>query len=115
MMGMIFRREHIDLIIEGKKIQTRRRHKRPRRAGRIYSIKSSWTQLTEHKIKVDRVYEQRLGDITAEEAYKEGGYTVEEFREVWERIVGPWDPDEVVTVYEFEVADEVDLEESREP
>ena len=100
-MGMIFRRKHIDLILEGKKIQTRRRHKRPRRAGRIYSLKSSWIHRTEHKIKVDRVYEQRLGDVTPEEALKEGGYTIEEFMELWEQIVGSWGPNEVVIVHEF--------------
>jgi len=44
--------------------------------------------------------------MTAEEVLKEGGYTVEEFKSVWGRIVGHWDPDEVVTVYEFHLVEE---------
>jgi len=41
--------------------------------------------------------------MTPEEALKEGGYTLEGFRRVWEEINGSWDPDEVVWVYEFQV------------
>lgn len=52
---------------------------------------------------VARVYTQRLGDMTEEDARKEGGYTLEEFKKVWEEInETPWNPDEVVYVYEFE-------------
>jgi hypothetical protein len=100
-MGLIFRREHLDLVLAGVKTATRRRHKRPRRAGRVYTIKSSWVRYTVHRIKIDRAYEQRLGDMTEKDAEKEGGYTLQEFKEVWEEVVGLWDPDEVVTVYEF--------------
>ena len=32
---------------------------------------------------------------------KEGGYTIEEFMELWEQIVGSWGPNEVVIVHEF--------------
>jgi len=98
---MIFRREHLDLVLAGVKTATRRRHKRPRKAGKVYTIKSSWVDYTVHRIQIDRVYEQRLEDMTEEDAEKEGGYTLEEFKEVWENIVGPWDPNEIVTVYEF--------------
>jgi len=105
-MGLIFRREHIDLVIAGVKTVTRRHHKRPRKAGRDYAIKSDWVTDTGHRIKIDKVYEQRLGDMTEEDAEKEGGYTLEEFKVVWEQIVGPWDPDEVVTVYVFHLVKE---------
>jgi len=100
-MGLIFRREHIDLILEGRKTQTRRRHKHILKAGKVYGIKTSWVHWTGHRILITRVYRQRLGDITPEEARKEGGYTVEEFKEVWRRINGSWNPDEEVWVYEF--------------
>ena len=42
--------------------------------------------------------------MTAEEARKEGSCTLEEFRKVWERINGRWDPDEAIWVYAFKVA-----------
>jgi len=35
----------------------------------------------------------------------EGGYTVAEFKEVWRRINGSWDPNEVVVVYDFKVVE----------
>ena len=100
-MGLIFKKEHIRLILEGKKTQTRRRHKRLLKAGKIYNIKSDWVHKTGHRILITRVYRQRLGEITPEEAMKEGGYTLDEFKQVWIRINGCWEPDEVVVVYEF--------------
>jgi hypothetical protein len=48
-----------------------------------------------------------------EDAKKEGGYTFEEFRHVWEEINGFWDPDEVVTVYEFKLVSPPSLSQSR--
>lgn len=43
-----------------------------------------------------------MGDISEEDARAEGGYTVEEFKEVWKRIHGSWNPNEEVWVVEFE-------------
>ena len=102
-MGLIFKKEHIDLVLKGIKTQTRRRHQYPLKAEKIYDIKKDWYHKTGHKILITKVYRQRLGDITPEEAMKEGGYTVREFIEVWIRINGSWDPDEVVWIYEFKV------------
>ena len=101
-MGLIFKKEHIELILQGKKTQTRRTHRHSLGIGGIYDIKRNLYEATGHKIVITRRYRQRLGDITPEEALKEGGYTVEEFREVWRWINNcAWDPDQVVTVYEF--------------
>ena len=102
-MGLIFKREHIQLILEGVKTQTRRRHRRPLKEGRIYNVKKDWYHSTVIKIKIIKVYRQRLGDITPEEAQKEGRDTISEFVYVWMRINGVWNPDEVVWVYEFRV------------
>jgi len=46
---------------------------------------------------------KRLGEITPADAMAEGGYTVEEFKDVWRRINGTWDPNEEVTVYDFKL------------
>jgi len=82
-MGLIFRPEHVRLILKGVKTQTRRRHKHLLRKGKVYEIKRDWYRKTSHRIVITRVCRQRLGDIAPEEALKEGGYTVEEFKEVW--------------------------------
>ncbi|KON30623.1 hypothetical protein AC482_03410 [miscellaneous Crenarchaeota group-15 archaeon DG-45] len=102
-MGLIFKKEHIELVLLGVKTQTRRRHKHRLKAGRIYDVKTSWTHRTGHKILITKVYTQRLRDITPEEAAKEGNYTIGEFVYVWMRINGEWNPNEFVVVYEFKV------------
>ena len=102
-VGFLFKKEHVRLILEGVKTQTRRRHKYPRKAGKVYDIKRDWFHSTGDKILITRVRRQRLGEITPADAMAEGGYTVEEFRKVWRRINGPWDPDKEVTVYDFKV------------
>jgi len=100
---MIFQKEHIRLILEGKKTQTRRRHVRVLKLGRVYRIQRSWYEWTDIRIVITRAFQQRLGDITEEDAEKEGGYAIEEFRKTWEKINGNWDSAEVVWVYEFKV------------
>jgi hypothetical protein len=100
-MGLLFKKEHINKILEGTKTQTRRRHKRPLKVGRVYDVNKDWYHSTDIKIRIVKAYIQRLGDITPDEAFKEGGYTIEEFISVWKRINISWDPDEEVVVYEF--------------
>jgi len=91
-VGLIFKKEHIRLILEGVKTQTRSRHKRPLKRGKIYDIKRDWYHSTGHKILVTDVYSQRLGDITPEEALKEGGGVhrrrVQESLERHKRVLG---------------------------
>jgi len=105
-MGLIFKKEHIQLILEGVKTQTRRRHRRPLKVGRVYDVKKDWYHSTGIKIRIIKAFRQRLGDITPEEAFKEGGYSIKEFIAVWKRISGSWNPDEKVWVYEFIIVNE---------
>jgi len=42
-------------------------------------------------------------DMTLEDAKKEGYDSLKEFRKVWEKINGYWDPNQVVWVYEFKM------------
>lgn len=100
---MIFREEHIKKILKGEKTMTRRRHKYPRKVGKVYRIQRSRYDWTDIRILITRAFQQRLGDITPEDALKEGGYTIEEFRKVWEEINGSWDPEEIIWIYEFKL------------
>lgn len=63
-MGLIFEKEHIKLILESVKTQTRRRHKRLLKKGKIYDIKKDWYHNTGHKVRIIDVFKHRLGDIT---------------------------------------------------
>jgi len=101
---MMFQRELLDLVISGKKTQTRRLHKHPLKEKQKYVIKRNWYKNTEHYIQIKKVYPQKLSDVTQEEAIKEGFSGLDEFREAWIRINGSWDPEMFVTVYEFELA-----------
>jgi len=102
---MMFKRELLDLVISGKKTQTRRLHKNLLKEKQKYVIKKNWYENTEHYIRITKVYSQKLGDVSEEEARKEGFSSREEFRDAWIRINGSWDSDIVVTVYEFELAE----------
>lgn len=44
----------------GVKTQTRRRHVHPLQLVRVYAIKTDWFHRTDYKIKLIRVYRQRL-------------------------------------------------------
>jgi len=102
---MMFKRELLDLVISGKKTQTRRLHRRVLREGRIYALKRSWIESTGDYIKITKVTHQKLGDVSEEEAHKEGFSGLEEFRNAWISINGRWEPEMIVTVYEFELAE----------
>lgn len=106
---MMFQPNHIELISKGIKIATRRRHKRPMEkiGGTYYARERMFQPKSEARVwyYVTEVYVQRLGDMTEEDAGKEGGYTLGQYKRAWEEINGiSWDPDEEVHVYEFERA-----------
>lgn len=104
-MPIIFTPDHVKMILDGKKTMTRRVHRYRLKEGNIYKVKKNWYiyYIPGLSIKVTHSIKQRLGDITPEDAMKEGGYTVEEFKEIWTKINGSWTPDLIVNVYEFEV------------
>lgn len=54
-------------------------------------------------MRVTAVRRERLGDITEEDARKEGYPSVEAYREALERIYGFRDPDTEMWVVEFEL------------
>lgn len=105
---MLFRNEHIEQIRAGEKTATRRtwdrRHVRP--GGTYIASTEMFTSHTEADcyIRVTDIRIERLGDMTETDAQAEGGYSLEEFREVWRDINGGWDPAIDVYVVEFEYA-----------
>ncbi len=102
---MMFKKDLLAMVLSGRKTQTRRLHKHPLKEGRVYSLKRNWKLTTGEYIRITKVFPQKLSDITQEEIIKEGFSSLDEFREVWIRINGSWDPKMVVTVYEFELAE----------
>jgi len=105
---MLFQQEHIEQIRSGEKTATRRKWATPQATeGGVYI--ASTEMFTSHDeadcyIRATDVYKQLLGDMTAEDADMEGGYSYDEFVDVWREINGCWDPGQEVTVVEFEYA-----------
>lgn len=102
---MLFKPHHIEMIKSGTKTETRRNWKRKMaKIGGVYPVQ---TKLFQPKaecetIKANYVFRQRLGDMSEEEANREGGYTLNEYKAEFTRINGIWDDDLVVYVVGFE-------------
>lgn len=101
---ILFKKEHIEKILNGEKTQTRRTGKRQYRVGRRYRLQRSWFEWTDIKILITRRFRQKLGEISPEDVKKEGYNTLEEFRRAWIEINGNWNPEQVVNVYEFKLS-----------
>lgn len=102
---MLFKPYHISWIVRGRKTATRRVWSRPHaRVDGMYPVQ---TRMFEKKgglpmIRVERMYQQRLGEMTGADAKKEGYCSLSEFKLAWMKINGgPFDPNLEVTVIEF--------------
>ena len=94
-----FSREHAVAIVKGTKTQTARKSKDPRlQIGAI--VRAQVTHYSD--LEITGVSRKKIGDFTDEDAEREGGYTLEEFKRVWENLHGKWDPEEYVYVIQFD-------------
>jgi len=101
---ILFRPENVPLVLSGRKTQTRRRWKRPRvKVGSVHQAKTGFKKDEVFaRIRITGLRQERLGDISPEDVYREGYDTWDEFAAVWRRIHGSApDPDEIVWVVDF--------------
>jgi hypothetical protein len=88
-------------VVSGEKQQTTRRRVDPRiEAGNI--VRADVIQFAD--LEITDVIRKRLGEMTEDDARQEGDYTLEEFKELWQRSYGGWNPDELVTIIRFQLA-----------
>lgn len=104
---MLFKKEHKEMILNGTKTATRRVWKKPRvKVGGIYKAKLKMLSKSFFaKIIVTKLEKQFLADMKLEDAKKEGYNSIEEFKDIWEKINGLWDDLDVVTVVEFKLVE----------
>lgn len=104
-MILLFKPEFVEPILRGVKTETRRRWKQPLvKPGLTYWAATGLRREDRFAVlKIVYVRKQRLGDMTEDDARKEGCRSLEEFKRVWRRVYGHWDPSEEVYVIGFKV------------
>jgi hypothetical protein len=97
---MLFKADLLAKVLSGQKTQTRRIGKKQYTVGSIQPVSNGYTKPAGY-IKILKKYRQPLCCISEKEAKKEGFNSIDEFRQAWLKINGTYNPDQVVTVYEF--------------
>lgn len=96
-----FSKVHAEQIARGIKTQTARKTKDPRLQPGVV-VRVQVTHFAD--LEIANIYRKKLGNFDDEDAAREGGYTLDEFKEVWEDLHGEWNPNESVYVIKFKLA-----------
>lgn len=96
-----FSKAHADAIVKGIKTQTSRKAKDPRLQSGV-TVRAQVTHFAD--LEIADVHRKRLGDFDDEDARREGGYTLDEFKEIWKALHGTWNPNESVYVIRFRLS-----------
>ncbi|MCJ2513450.1 MAG: ASCH domain-containing protein [Candidatus Thermoplasmatota archaeon] len=102
---MLFKDYHIEMIISGSKIETRRIWTKPHvKIGGIYPIQTKMFQKKNEckLIKVNYIFKQKLKDVTNDQADKEGYSNLNEFKKAFKNITNSWNGDQEVYAIGFE-------------
>lgn len=100
---MIFQKDHIKMICEGVKTQTRRVNRGIYQEGKAYAIQPCRTckGLESYRIVIDAIWQEvrddepgrtntKLMPVTLDDARDEGGYTQGEFEEIFKKLNPKW-------------------------
>jgi len=99
-----FSKQHADSILRNVKTQTSRKAKDPK----LQPGSKVRAQITHFaNLEITDVYRKKLRDFDEEDAKREGGYTLDQFKEVWESLHGQWDSNESVYVIKYRLIDVV--------
>jgi hypothetical protein len=104
---MLFKKALLAKVLDGSKVQTRRLSTRRYHVGRVYGVTCRRYQKSQAHIQITQAKQQKIGDITLEDVRKEGFNTLEEFKQTWLKINGTYDPEQLVTAYEFRLSTKI--------
>jgi len=97
---LIFREQFREPILSGEKTQTiRPTYPQVKEGDRVWA---HFTDPKPFKLEIKKKERKRLGELTDEDAKREGVSSLEEFREIWEDLYGEWKPERKVYVVQFE-------------
>jgi hypothetical protein len=96
---MPFRQVHIPMIVNGTKTQTSRGRCLWEEGDTVEVVLYEPNQAT---VKIKQILQKKLKDFTEEDAKREGGYTLKEFKKVWKSIHGEWNENQTVSCIIFQ-------------
>jgi ParB/RepB/Spo0J family partition protein len=96
-----FRLSHMNPILDGTKTQTSRKGLPDPKVKVGAIIHAAVWEPKFANLLITAIERKRLGDFTEEDAKREGGYTLEEFKKVWKNLHGEWKETEFVYVIKF--------------
>jgi ParB family chromosome partitioning protein len=100
---MPFRLVHMKPIRDGEKTQTSRKGIPDPRVKIGSIIHAAVWEPHFATLRVVSMVRKRLGEFTEEDAKREGGYALAEFKETWKDLHGDWDENDFVYVFGFQL------------
>ncbi len=101
---ILFKKEHVPMILSGRKTQTRRMGKKRWNVGAIHQVKTGFKKDDQFgSVRILNVREEQLKHITEESARAEGYDSVSDYMDIFMKIYGSWTPDQWVWVVDFKV------------
>jgi ParB family chromosome partitioning protein len=97
-----FRLAHMQPILNGTKTQTSRTGIPDPKVKEGAIIHAAVWEPRFADLRVKEIERKRLKFFDKDDAKREGGYTLEEFKEVWKKLHGDWDENQFVYVIHFE-------------
>ncbi len=104
---MIFGSDMANLVLAGRKTQTRRLSCRYQER-RVYQVQRGRGKPGVGPITITEIREERLGDISLSDVRREGFRTTAEFQSYWRELHKHWNPDQPVFVISFVKGDHTD-------
>lgn len=104
MTMLLFQPEHVQPILDGIKIKTRRFGRKRWKVNNVHRAKTKMISRDYFALlRILTLHREPLGAMTEKDAWDEGGYTLSGYKEEWEKIyLRPWDLELIVWVVQFE-------------